>query len=462
MPTEFDDSQHYATFKGAGAMRTGNAFDVRWSEVTLAALRAAGVLDNMVDGLSPPATDKLWLDKNSDPAVLKEWDPVGAAWVKVTSQTIFGRLPFRGAWETAPIYRTGDLIFYGTNIWVARLPNQNHEPAEGSFWDVFIDGSNYATASQGAKADTSLQLSSRNRAVGYTPVYDMNGTGGSGTSLAVHNFFDIGDITLPSGADKQYNSFRFVGIFRNGDSFETAGGKAIAFDLQSYNADLYGVIGSVTAKSGTKEVKAVYGRGVLDTADGGVAVGLVGGATVTSAANGATGTAWSLQLTLDGPGTLSTINLQRLIQMSTNETSKTVGYGLYSDQKLGYSTAFARAFNAGAGRFLQWDDYNGGSPINLFEVEKGGRVRSVLGSIGAPSFSFIGDTDTGMYSPGANRLGLSAGGTQAAEFRAPPGDTYSSAILLVNIGGVTSQKSVRFGAANTGPGENGRALYIDN
>ncbi|AXV15127.1 hypothetical protein CYG48_05080 [Neorhizobium sp. SOG26] len=87
MPTEFDDSQHFATFKGTGAMRTGNAFDVRWSEVTLAALRAAGVLDNMVDGLSPPTTDKLWLDKNLDPAVLKAWDPVGLAWTKVSFST---------------------------------------------------------------------------------------------------------------------------------------------------------------------------------------------------------------------------------------------------------------------------------------------------------------------------------------------------------------------------------------
>ncbi len=92
MATEFDDSLHYAMFKGAGAYRTGNAFDVRWSEITLAALRAAGVLDNMVDGTVPPVdTDLLWLDKNHDPAQLKVWDSTGLTWVLATFAKLFDR-----------------------------------------------------------------------------------------------------------------------------------------------------------------------------------------------------------------------------------------------------------------------------------------------------------------------------------------------------------------------------------
>ncbi|WP_107341080.1 glycosyl hydrolase family 28-related protein [Agrobacterium pusense] len=92
MATEFQDNQHYAMFKGAGAYRTGNAFDVRWSEITLAALRAAGVLDNMVDGTVPPAdTDLLWLDKNHDPAQLKVWDSTGLTWVLATFAKLFDR-----------------------------------------------------------------------------------------------------------------------------------------------------------------------------------------------------------------------------------------------------------------------------------------------------------------------------------------------------------------------------------
>ncbi len=92
MATEFQDKLHYAMFKGAGAYRTGNAFDVRWSEITLAALRAAGVLDNMVDGLVPPVdTDLLWLDKNHDPAQLKVWDSTGLTWVLATFAKLFDR-----------------------------------------------------------------------------------------------------------------------------------------------------------------------------------------------------------------------------------------------------------------------------------------------------------------------------------------------------------------------------------
>ncbi|MDR6818511.1 parallel beta-helix repeat protein [Neorhizobium sp. 2083] len=149
MPTEFNDDTHYALFKGPGAIRTGNSFEVRWSEITLAALRSAGFLDNMIDGLVPPTTDKLWLDKNFDPAVLKEYNPVGAAWEQVTSQTLFGRLPFRGDWDDEPIYRVGDLVRYGVNIWIATLPSQNHAPVDDAYWDVFIDGSGFLNPSTG-------------------------------------------------------------------------------------------------------------------------------------------------------------------------------------------------------------------------------------------------------------------------------------------------------------------------
>lgn len=65
MATEFEDNQHYAMFKGPGSYRTGNAFDVRWSEIVLASLRAAGIMDNMNDGTVPPdqTAYDFWLDK---------------------------------------------------------------------------------------------------------------------------------------------------------------------------------------------------------------------------------------------------------------------------------------------------------------------------------------------------------------------------------------------------------------
>lgn len=89
---EFDDSRDFALFiRDSQTLRNGNGYAVRWSELTLAALRAAGALDNMIDGITAPTTDKLWLDKNEDPAVLKRYDSAGTAWVAVTFDWLFGR-----------------------------------------------------------------------------------------------------------------------------------------------------------------------------------------------------------------------------------------------------------------------------------------------------------------------------------------------------------------------------------
>lgn len=89
--TEFNDASHWGFFMTGTTLTSGTGKYTRVSELTLAALRAQGVFDNMVDGTAPPAVTSLWLDKNSDPAVLKEWDATGAAWVPMTFDRLFGR-----------------------------------------------------------------------------------------------------------------------------------------------------------------------------------------------------------------------------------------------------------------------------------------------------------------------------------------------------------------------------------
>ncbi|MDX0127399.1 hypothetical protein GOC15_22755 [Sinorhizobium meliloti] len=89
--TEFNDSAHWGFFMTGLTLTSSTGKYIRVSELALAALRAQGVFDNMIDGTTAPATDKLWLDKNADPAVLKEWDPTGAAWVPMTFERLFGR-----------------------------------------------------------------------------------------------------------------------------------------------------------------------------------------------------------------------------------------------------------------------------------------------------------------------------------------------------------------------------------
>lgn len=90
--TEFDDSEHYGLF-----LTNNNKADsttlkfVRMSALTLAALRAAGLLDNMIDGTVPPATSNLWLDKNFDPPQLKEYDSISATWQVMSFERMFNR-----------------------------------------------------------------------------------------------------------------------------------------------------------------------------------------------------------------------------------------------------------------------------------------------------------------------------------------------------------------------------------
>lgn len=263
-------------------------------------------------------------------------------------------------------------------------------------------------------------LATRNRFAGYTPNYNLNGAmvEGGGTNLSVQHIFDMGDITLPSGADKQHCVMRFAGIARNSDAFETAGAKYISFAMDSYNADAYGVIGTVTLKDGNKAVKAIYGRAVIESTDADIGgdyggVGLVGAVTVASGTLATS--AWALQLTIDGAGDLPSISSQRFISLGSAETSKNAGYGIIAASNIEFETAFIRAFNAGAAPFLQWQEPNGGGAgvhIDKFVVAKSGQVQAQIGSVGAPTYSFVSDTDTGMYSPTAGDIAFSSNGTQ--------------------------------------------------
>jgi len=45
-------------------------------------------------------------------------------------------------------------------------------------------------------------------------------------------------------------------------------------------------------------------------------------------------------------------------------------------------------------------------------IDRDGQIQSLLGAVGTPSYSFIGDTNTGMWSPAADTLAWSTGGTE--------------------------------------------------
>jgi hypothetical protein len=59
-----------------------------------------------------------------------------------------------------------------------------------------------------------------------------------------------------------------------------------------------------------------------------------------------------------------------------------------------------------------------GSGTTAVTIGTGQEVAVTLGSAAAPSITFSGDTNTGIFSPGADRIGFAEGGVQVGEFDA--------------------------------------------
>ena len=91
----------------------------------------------------------------------------------------------------------------------------------------------------------------------------------------------------------------------------------------------------------------------------------------------------------------------------------------------------------------------GGNPLMR---EDGANSALIAGSAGSPSIKFDGDTDTGIYSPGANQLALATNGTNrlhiASDGKVGIGTTSPGRILHVDSGAVNNSYA-RFTNANS-------------
>jgi hypothetical protein len=67
-----------------------------------------------------------------------------------------------------------------------------------------------------------------------------------------------------------------------------------------------------------------------------------------------------------------------------------------------------------------------GSGTTAVTIGTGQEVAVTLGSAAAPSITFSGDTNTGIFSPGADRIGFAEGGTQVGEFDASGNFLFNS------------------------------------
>jgi hypothetical protein len=67
-----------------------------------------------------------------------------------------------------------------------------------------------------------------------------------------------------------------------------------------------------------------------------------------------------------------------------------------------------------------------GLPVQIGTPTPGSRLELALGSAANPSLTFLGDTNTGIFSPGADRIGFAEGGSQVAEFDASGNFLFNS------------------------------------
>ncbi|AZZ37203.1 hypothetical protein CIK05_10535 [Bdellovibrio sp. qaytius] len=116
-------------------------------------------------------------------------------------------------------------------------------------------------------------------------------------------------------------------------------------------------------------------------------------------------------ITTAGSSTMTVDGLQGRSVLSTAPAS---------GQVLAYNgTAWAPATAGGSG------DFKADGTVSMT-----GQIKAIAGSAGAPSISFLGDLDTGIYSVGTNDIGFSAGGSMS--FRTTDTDVISYKPLTIN------------------------------
>jgi hypothetical protein len=86
-----------------------------------------------------------------------------------------------------------------------------------------------------------------------------------------------------------------------------------------------------------------------------------------------------------------------------------------------------------------------GAGTTAVTIGTGQEVAVTLGSAAAPSITFSGDTNTGIFSPGADRIGFAEGGVQVGEF-----DASGNLLVGTTTSGLTNSNSITL--QTNGPG----------
>lgn len=204
-----------------------------------------------------------------------------------------------------------------------------------------------------------------------------------------------GDVTITAGVDLDITAtagvLTLTGAAANTLEFDAAGGiTASPMGGQPFtvdNANLV-VVGAVRAQAGNAGTPTHSFELDTDTGMFSSAADVIG---------------WST-------GGVETMKLSSTALVSTVQISNAVGsaaapaYSFTGDLDTGIYHEAANTIGLSTGGTLRWS-------INTTAVVNTLQVSSAVGSQAAPTYSFTGDLDTGMFQNGADVIGLSTGGT---------------------------------------------------
>lgn len=121
---------------------------------------------------------------------------------------------------------------------------------------------------------------------------------------------------------------------------------------------------------------------------------------------------------------IGALNYKGTWNATTNSPALASGVGTKGDYyvvSVAGSTTLDGISNWGVGDWAAyngsaWQRVEGGANLNGVDLSVTGVATFAAGSAAAPALTTAGDTNTGVYFPGADRVGIAAGGAQVAEF----------------------------------------------
>ena len=260
---------------------------------------------------------------------------------------------------------------------------------------------------------TSVQTSNLN-ATGVSTIASLSVTGSTFERLTVTDYSNLAGVTTIDNATGTNLSFSGVGTIGS---------------LQVNS-------GVVTATSG---IITYYGDGAyLQNISAGIGIGSTGGlvgygATFINFYGAGVSTAY-----YDGNTGIATIFFQgggggggATVSIGTEAPTSPSSGDLWYNNNEGRIFIYYDEVEEGIGSAQVWVD---AAPFNIGIITALQNVTFGAGTVGAPSISFEGDSDTGFYSPTANQVGATVAGSQVARFN-PGGMTVTGVVTASSFYG---------------------------